>query len=276
LTVGKEISVPHKPIAKWTQDDYERAADEYCASLPLEHFMEATPQSTQRKITVESLDLVTARRPDVQVFNELLVQYPLNDHVGQVVPDNMVVVCDTPIIAAGSFNLPFEPANPMWVLEYVSPNSKRKDYKENFQKYEQDLKVPYHLLFYPETQDLRLHHHNGMKYELLAPNANGRLAIPELEIEVALHDGWVRFWFQGELLPLPADLQDQVDKLGEQIDKLERQIEKEQGRSHRLKQQAEREKRRTQEAEAEIRQLRALVQQLQGQKRGGKKPREKS
>ena len=55
---------------------YEEAAQAYLRSLPPEHFMEATAQATQRKITLESLDLLHARRPDVQVFNELLVQYP--------------------------------------------------------------------------------------------------------------------------------------------------------------------------------------------------------
>ena len=38
--------------------------------------MEATPQATRRKITLESFDLLHAHRPDVQLFNELLVQYP--------------------------------------------------------------------------------------------------------------------------------------------------------------------------------------------------------
>ena len=37
---------------------YERLANEYCRSLPLEHFIESTDQATQRKITLESLDLV--------------------------------------------------------------------------------------------------------------------------------------------------------------------------------------------------------------------------
>jgi len=50
---------------------YEDFAREYLRSLPLEHFMEATAQATQRKITLESLDLVQARRPEVRVFNEL-------------------------------------------------------------------------------------------------------------------------------------------------------------------------------------------------------------
>jgi hypothetical protein len=46
----------------------------YLRSLPLEHFMESIAQSTQRKITVQSLDLLESRRPEVQVFSELLVQ----------------------------------------------------------------------------------------------------------------------------------------------------------------------------------------------------------
>jgi len=68
---------------------YAKAADDYLRSLPLEHFMESTPQATQRKITLESFDLVHARRPDVHVFNELLVQFPLRGRrrPAQVVPD---------------------------------------------------------------------------------------------------------------------------------------------------------------------------------------------
>src|SRR5262245_24034040 len=85
---------------------YEEAAQAYLRSLPPEHFMEAIGQATQRKITLESLDLLRARRPDVQVFNELLVQYPRprQRKPGQVVPDNMVVLCDQPVRADTSFN----------------------------------------------------------------------------------------------------------------------------------------------------------------------------
>src|SRR5437763_12027702 len=102
---------------------YYEAAQEYLRKLPPEHFMEATPQATQRKITLESLDLVHARRPEVQVFNELLVQYPLprgRRRLGQVVPDNMVVRHPEPINAEGSYDVPLQPVGPYWVLEYVS------------------------------------------------------------------------------------------------------------------------------------------------------------
>lgn len=193
---------------------YENAAREYLRRLPLEHFMEATPQATQREITLESLALVKVQRPDIQVFNELLVQYPLprRKRPGQVVPDNMVIVHPEPIKVEGSYNLPLQPAGPFWMLEYVSKNSERKDYHENMGKYEQDLKVPYYLMFMPESQDMTLYHHNGEKYVSVKPNAQGRCEIPELELEVGLQGGWMRYWFRGEMLPLPAEMQEELQK----------------------------------------------------------------
>lgn len=205
---------------------YAESARDYLRSLPLEHFMEATPQATQRKITLESLDLVHARRPDVQVFNELLVQYPRHGQrkPGKVVPDNMVVICDLPLTPEGSYDLPLQPVGPFWVLEYVSKGSRRKDYDDNFDKYEKKLKVPYYLLFYPETQDLTLYHHNGTKYVAVPPNGHGRHALPQLELEVGLRDGWVRFWFRGELLPLPAELQQDLEQTRQALHTAEREL----------------------------------------------------
>jgi Uma2 family endonuclease len=141
---------------------YAKAADDYLRSLPLEHFMESTPQATQRKITLESFDLVHARRPDVQIFNELLVQFPMRGRrrPAQVVPDNMVVIWKDPIEAVGGYDVPLQPIRPFWVSEYVSPSNKRKDYEESVEKYER-LKVPYYLVFYPDSQDLTLFHHRG-------------------------------------------------------------------------------------------------------------------
>ncbi|HXG08608.1 MAG TPA: Uma2 family endonuclease, partial [Gemmataceae bacterium] len=204
---------PHLPRA--LQDiAYEEAAQEYLRRLPLEHFMEATAQATQREITLESLALVRARRPEVHVFNELLVQYPVRGKrkLGQVVPDNMVVLTTERIRAGTSYNVPLEPAPPFWVLEYVSKTNRRKDYEDNFRKYERELKVPYYLVFYPETQDVTLYRHNRRRYGRVKPNRQGRYPIRELDVEVGLLEGWVRFWYEGELLPLPAELQRELDE----------------------------------------------------------------
>jgi Uma2 family endonuclease len=213
---------------------YEEAAQAYLRSLPPEHFMEAVPQAKQREITLESLALVRARRPDVQVFNEMLVQYPRprRRKFGQVVPDNMVVLTDKKIWAESSYNVPLEPAPPFWTLEYVSKNNKRKDYEDSFRKYERDLKVPFYLVFYPDTQDLTLYHHNGRRYVTVKPNGDERYAIPELDLELKILEGWVRYWYQGRLLPLPADLDRELTETKRQVaaekrraDELQRQVE---------------------------------------------------
>jgi hypothetical protein len=156
----------------------------------------------------------------------LLVQYPVRGQrkPGQVVPDNMVVLTTEPTRAVSSYNVPLEPAPPFWVLEYVSKGNPRKDYEDSFRKYERDLKVPYYLLFYPDTQDVTLYRHNKRRYVSVKPNGQGRHPIPELGLEVALLDGWVRFWHKGELLPLPADLQRDLDAARRQVHDLRQQL----------------------------------------------------
>ncbi len=240
---------------------YEREAQAYLRSLPLEHFMEGISQSTQRKITLESLDLLQLRRADVRVFSELLVQYPVRGRrkLGQVVPDNMVVLTSSPIRAELSYNVPLEPARPFWVLEYVSRGNPRKDYEDSFRKYERELKVPYYLVFYPDLGELTLYRHNKRKYVKVKPNAQGRLPIRDLELEVALLDGWVRYWHRGALLPLPADLQHELEET-------RRQVEEEKRRADAARRQAEEEKRRADTlrqqlaaAERELAELRARL-----------------
>jgi len=196
---------------------YSRIASDYCRSLPLEHFMESTSQSTQRAITTESLDLVSAVWPEFQLFGELLILYPLTgkdlEKPTRVCPDNMVIVHDEPIVAKGSFNVPLQPAGPTLVLEYVSTGNKRKDYIDNRRRYADDLKVPYYLLFEPEAQKLTVFKMAGKRgYVAVKVNEAGRLPIPPLELEVTILDGWVRFWFRGELLPLPGALMKQRDE----------------------------------------------------------------
>jgi hypothetical protein len=61
-------------------------------------------------------------RPEVQYFNELLVQYPFGRPpvIRQVVPDNLVVLHPEPLDPVGSYDVPLQPGRPFWVMEYVS------------------------------------------------------------------------------------------------------------------------------------------------------------
>jgi Uma2 family endonuclease len=208
----------------FTAQEYERAAAEYLRSLPLEHFMEGIPQGMQREISLESFALLQTRRPDVQYFNELLVQYAFRGQMRQVVPDNMLVLSTQPIQAQTNYAVELEATGPFLVMEYVSPRSERKDYDESFRKYERELKVPYCIQFHPGKQDLRVYRHDGEHYVRLEPDVNGRYLIEELDLHIGLHQHWVRFWYQGQLLELPAELQQRLDQQAKRIAEQERQI----------------------------------------------------
>ena len=158
---------------------YDWAADDYLRSLPLEHFMESTDQSTQREITLESLALVRAVRPDFQVFSELLIQYPISTKKKRtperVVPDNMVVIWPEPLTGLKAFHTPLQPVLPTMVMEYVSASNRRKDYDDNFRRYRDDLHVPFYLLFEPENQSLNVFHLEDGKYAKIAKKRRGSL-----------------------------------------------------------------------------------------------------
>ncbi len=196
-----------------TMHDYNLAAQQYLESLPLEHFMEAVPQSKQREITVESFAVLKTRRPDVQYYNELLVQYHYHGQLRRVVPDNMVVLGPPTDPELTNYAVELEAARPFFVLEYTSPRNPRKDYVDSFQKYERELNVPYYLLFEPDRQALNVYRHDGQRYVRMEPDARGRVAIDELDLEIGLKDRWVRFWHEGELLPIPSEMAQRVDEL---------------------------------------------------------------
>ena len=189
------------------------AAEEYLEFLKEkhpEHFMESVAQATQRKITVASLDLVAAERPDVHVYSELLVQWrDAENEMRRVVPDNMVVVAEKKPKVSTNFAIPIQPARPFVVFEYVSKSNSRKDYQQSYDKYEAELKVPYYLLFYPDAQELSLFKLNKRrgKYISVHPDDAGRYAIRELDLTIALVDEWARYWWKGQLLPIPTELQ---------------------------------------------------------------------
>lgn len=193
---------------------YENAAREYSKSHPIEHLL----QSRQRAITLASLALVEAVRPDFHVFNELLIRYPNSKNGGhsveQVVPDNFVVIHNGPLEPGDSFNTASQASKPFWALDTVVEDNFRKDYVDNMTRYGRDLQVPYYMLFEPQKLRLTLYKlgTTTLKFKQVRPNAAGRFAIPELDIEMGLVDVWVRFWFRGKLLPLPGEMAAELDE----------------------------------------------------------------
>jgi len=243
------------------KDFYESAERAYFDSLPLEHFMEAGDHSHQRKITFASFDVIREVRPEIQLFSEMLVQYPSGiqgSRPRQVVPDNFVTVYHEPLEVDGSFNTPLQPVGPFMVMEYVSRHTERKDYVDNHSKYERELKVPYYLLFYPHNQQLSVYRMVDDRYLAVKPNDLGRLEIPELELEVAVLDHWVRYWFRGTLVPLTGELLKSLNLTTNQLRAAKDQLEAQQ-------EQLNVERQARADIEAELAHMRIELDRLRGE-----------
>jgi hypothetical protein len=214
------------PQNLYTLQQYEEAARAYQARLTYKDKMESLDQATQRQITVVSLAQVHLRRADVHVFSDLLVQY----HVGaarkihRVVPDNFVVVHDGPIDLDRrlAMHLRLHPGLQIyWTMEYISRESKQKDRETNFRKYERELKVPYYLIFDPDAQELVLWRLIEGRYVSVKPNAQERYEVEELNLAVAIHEGWVRYWHEGKLIPVTEEMTRDLDAANHRANKAE-------------------------------------------------------
>jgi hypothetical protein len=87
---------------------------------------------------------------------------------------------------------------------------------------------------------------------------------------VAIHEGWVRFWFRGELLPLPADLQRELDdtrlRLAEETRRADEQTRRADEQAQRAEEQTRRAEEQTQRAEEQTRRAEELQQQVQAER----------
>ena len=190
-----------------TQMYFNDAAEEYLEFLKKEHpehFMLSVAQATQRHLTDTSLDFVAAERPDMHVYSELLIQWrDEKNKMRRVVPDNMVVLAEKKPKVNTNFAIPIQATGPFMVFENWSKDNPRKDYQKSYDKYEAELKVPYFLRYYADDQKMSLLEFDKRKdkYVSVQPDDEGRCAIPELDLTVGLLDGWVRFWWKGQLMP---------------------------------------------------------------------------
>jgi Uma2 family endonuclease/FtsZ-binding cell division protein ZapB len=186
--------------------------------------MEASTQSVQRAIIQNALAQIRGERTGFHYFNELLVQQFVRGHLVRVVPDTMVVLGDLADRPRTCYQ-PEDEVPLFWVLEYVSASSpNNKEYTDKRQRYEEDLQVPYYLIYDPEAAPfiLSLYHYEGAGYQLVKANEQGRFPIPELKLEVGLVDGWTRLWFQGRLLPLTEELAARMKIVEREIEELTR------------------------------------------------------
>jgi Uma2 family endonuclease len=170
-------------------------------------------------------------------------------------------VANVPRLLDGEFRRSYviwqEVISPLLVVEYVSGDgTEERDttpYTGKFWVYERGIKAGYYVIWDPFRAQLEVFELVHGLYRPLAPNAEGRFRILELDIEFGAWNGayhglaadWLRVWENGRLVPTPAEQHD-----------IERQrAENEHKRAEAEKLRAEAEKQRAEKLAARLREL---------------------
>lgn len=187
--------------------EYERYASEFLANQTVEDMALSVAQSTQQFITASSLLGLRRRLPTFTIYTDLILIY--DDGTGKlrhVAPDNILSGGFDDDLRRKSWNLEHD-LQAIAVFEYVSDSKPNKDYTKSLRIYE-SLKIPHYLIFDPrDPRRLKatMFRHTGEASEEEPRNERSRWEIPERDLEVGLHEGWIRFWYRGELLPSHLD-----------------------------------------------------------------------
>lgn len=144
--------------------------------------------------------------------------------------------------------------------------------------YERILQVPTYVIFDPADAFLEVRQLQNGQYTLIAPDANGRFWIPEIQLFLGSWWGerlgttghWLRWWDVSENLLLWSFEQAEQERQRAEQERLraeqERQrAEQERQRAEQESQRAEQERLRAEAAEQELARLRAQLQQQQGE-----------
>ena len=182
-----------------TFEDYEREARDCIKNLPAGYPVSHPKQAKQREITNAAFALMRVVHKDFHYFSRLRVNYSRGDELRRIAPDNIISFGFASHTSGGNCAIGGNRCSLLAAFTYdcfSPPEESRQD----FCVFEKELAVPYYVLFYPLHQSLRLYIHNGKNYDLASPNKKLKYEIPELNIELALHNGWLRIWFNNELL----------------------------------------------------------------------------
>ncbi|NJM47567.1 MAG: Uma2 family endonuclease [Alkalinema sp. RU_4_3] len=113
---------------------------------------------------------------------------------------------------------------PNVVIELLSDSTAVVDRTTKKQLYQNIWRLPEYYWFDPESLEFEGFRLSNGKYKAIVPNAEGRLRSVELDLELGIHDRQLR-WFaiDGQMIPLPEEIERQAKEQAEQMAIQERQ-----------------------------------------------------
>jgi len=147
--------------------------------------------------------------PAVYASGNNFVYYVEGDRKAVVSPDAYVVRGVEPRLR-DTFKVWEEGGHrPCFALEITSRSTRREDLGAKMSRYRDDLRVPEYFLFDPRGEWIE----EGLRgfvleppgvYQQLRPGPSGRLSSQQLELELGVQDGHLRFFRPGSREPIPT------------------------------------------------------------------------
>ena len=133
-------------------------------------------------------------------------------------------VANVPRLLDGEFRRSYvlwhEVVSPLVVMEFVSGNgAEERDttpHRGKFWVYENAIKASYYVIWDPFRVQLEVYERVHDVYRRLTPNADGRVRIVEMGVDLGVWSGtyqgfpadWLRAWESGRLVPTPEEQND--------------------------------------------------------------------
>ena len=154
------------------------------------------------------------------------------------------------------------------IIELLSDTTRKIDKDEKKTLYERIFRTGEYYLYDPFSQEFIGYHLHGAHYEVVEPDAQGKVYSPATSLYLVVRDNWLRWMTpEGMLLPTPMELVEQerqhVDEERQRAEQERQRAERERQRADEERQRAEQERQRADEEQQRAEQERRRAEQAE-------------
>lgn len=188
------------------------------------------PMAETEKHVMEMLDIIQCLRdffddkPDIYVCANMLMYYRKGDPSCVVSPDIFVVKGISKQMRR-TYKIWEEGKAPDVIIELTSETTKSKDFREKKKLYQEEFKTREYYIYDPYELELKGYRLVKGKYTEM-PLKEGRIYSKELGLELAIHEGRLRLFHEGNLLLNPVEKTVRIREQARQLMEIQEELRK--------------------------------------------------
>ena len=141
-----------------------------------------------RKLLNNTIDLLQNAFPDAYVSGNICLYYEKGNPKKMISPDALLCLSQSPH-QKRTYRTWEEHAQLDLVMEFSSFSTQRIDHNKKKNLYQDELQVPYYVIFDPHGVYLTTYERINGDYQLIEADEKGRCHLPDLGLQVGIEDG---------------------------------------------------------------------------------------